>query len=111
MTMQTASFILGIATALSVLVAARHPVAGWVGGIVLQIPWVIYSLMTGQAGFVISSAVFVIAYAVNLRVALARRRSPASPSPRMSEPTDPRFDQVKPGAGHVVELPNTPVRS
>lgn len=69
------SYLLSAAGITGLLVAARHPRAGWTINICAQGLWAVYAITTDQYGFVLAAAAYTVAY-----VRLLRRAGVAQPT-------------------------------
>ncbi|MFI6819709.1 hypothetical protein ACIBJE_02005 [Micromonospora sp. NPDC050187] len=70
------SYLLSTAGITGLLVAARHPRAGWTINIVAQALWLAYAVISRQYGFLLAAAAYTVAY-----VRLLRRARVAHPTP------------------------------
>lgn len=59
------SFLLMIVGVAGLYLAGRDKAIGWLVGMFAQVLWVIYALVTGQYGFLISAVVYGVVYTKN----------------------------------------------
>ena len=64
------TFILSGAGLLTMYLAPRYPLAAWVWALAIQPVWVWYSWTTEQWGFLLTTVVYCVIYARNLRLEL-----------------------------------------
>ena len=62
MLLAVGSLVLGLGNVLAMIGVSRHPKRSYALGIVLQVPWTAYDILTHQYGFLIITAVAVPAY-------------------------------------------------
>lgn len=74
------SYLLAGVGIAGLLIAPHRPRTGWAVNIAAQTLWAVYAVATGQPGFLLSAAVYAVAY-----VRLLRR---ATPQPAPAATTD-----------------------
>ncbi len=72
---QSWSWALTLVGAFGLYLISRRSVWGWVVGIAVQVPWVVYAVASRQWGFIASAVLFGAVNVNGLRRALRERRA------------------------------------
>lgn len=72
--MQVWSWILAVSGLTSLYLAGKHDPKAWYVGLFTQCLWVAYSLISGQYGFLASTAAYSLMYVLNIRRDIKKRR-------------------------------------